>query len=499
MPRRVVRLLTLLAAAAAPVSAQLIAIKTVPVAQGDQFAIFPSDNAALGGVAIALADTLLDPFGNPATGARVGGPRFFGSPTLFSVSRDAGGGRTLPLGALLAAGPWFGGVSAAFQQVDASRRPLFFPPPGPLADPAVTRPALLPPPPAAAEQSWGNTYAFAMLGRSLRSPGVSIGASVLWAGLHAVDGVDLLYAGSERIRQSGDALDLRLGLLREWAGDRSLEAVVLHNRFAMTHDVTYLDWVWDPGAQQVVQVPRLEVNQDRTNTWGLHVEHARPLGGNGWRIGGLATANRMSHPRIPNYEIVNVPRDPGYSTAFNLGLGVARVRGPTTVGLDLVYEPIWSETWAEAAAPTVTVGGDTIPAGGRTLENTFRFSNAHFRMGVGQRLSGVATLQLGLALRAVRYHLDQRDPVQRTSRDHEERWVEWTPTWGLSLRFTGLDLRYRGQVTHGTGRPGVAGTAPVVARGDVLAGGIIVAPSGPLTLDEVSVVTHQVSIAVPLR
>ena len=499
MPRSVVRFLTLLASAAAPASAQLIAIKTVPVAQGDQFAIFPSDNAALGGVAIALADTLLDPFGNPATGARVRGPRFFGSPTLFSVSRDAGGGRTLPLGVMLSTGAWFGGVSAAFQQVDASRRPLFFPPPGPLAEPVVTRPALLPTTPAPAEQSWGNTYAFGMVGRSLRAPGLSLGASVLWAGLHAVDGVDLLYAGSDRIRQSGDALDLRLGLLKEWAGDRSLEAVVLHNRFAMTHDVTYLDWVWDPGTQAPVQVPRLEVNQDRTDTWGLHVEHARPLGANGWRIGGLATANRMSHPRIPNYEIVNVPRDPGYSSAFNLGLGVARVRGATTFGLDLVYEPIWSETWAEAAAPTETVTGDTIPPGGRTLENSFRFSNAHFRMGVGQRLSAVATLQLGLALRSIHYRLDQWDPVQRTSREHEEQWVEWTPTWGLGFHFAGLDLRYRGQVTHGTGRPGVAGSPPIVARGDVLAGGIIVAPSGPLTLDEVSVVTHQISIAVPLR
>ena len=96
MPHRPVPLLVLLAAAAAPAAAQLIAIKTVPVAQGDQFAIFPSDNAALGGVSIALPDTLLDPFGNPATGSRVVTGRFFGSPTLFSVSHDAGGGRTLP-------------------------------------------------------------------------------------------------------------------------------------------------------------------------------------------------------------------------------------------------------------------------------------------------------------------------------------------------------------------------------------------------------------------
>jgi hypothetical protein len=397
----------------------------------------------------------------------------------------------LPLGAFLSSGSWFGGVTVALQEVDASRRPVLL---------LLERPSPLPTPlPApAAEQSHGNTYAFALLGRSLPS-GIAVGGSVMWAGLKAVDGVDLLYAGSDAIRQSGHALDLRVGLLKEWAGDRSLEAVVLHNRFAMTHDVTYLDWVWDPGAQQTVQVPRLEVNRDRTTTWGLHVEHERPLGRAGWRVGGLATANRLSHPKIPNYEIVNIPRDPGHSSAFNVGLGLSRVRGATTFGVDAVYEPIWSHTWADAAAATVTAGGDTIPAGGRTIENRFRFSNTQFRIGVSQELSKVAALQLGLALRAVHYWLDQWDRVQLTGRDHEEQWVEWSPTWGLSLRFSGLDLRYRGRVTHGTGRPGVAGGPPVVARPDLLAGGIIVAPSGPLTLDEVAVVTHQVSIALPLR
>jgi hypothetical protein len=207
----------------------------------------------------------------------------------------------------------------------------------------------------------------------------------------------------------------------------------------------------------------------------------------------------MSHPRIPNYEIVNVPRDPGHSTAFNVGLGVARVRGATTFAVDVIYEPIRSHTWAEAAGPTVTLDGDTIPAGGRTLDNRFRFSNAQLRMGVSQQLDEVVALQLGLALRSVSYHLDQWDPVQLRARDHDERWVEWMPTWGLRLRFAGLELRYRGQVTHGTGRPGVANSGPIVARGDVLSGGIVVAPSGPLTLDEVTVATHQVSVALPLR
>ena len=81
---RALRISTLLLMALSrPTPAQLISIKAVPIAQGDQFAIFPSNNFGMGGVSIALADTLLDPCVNPAKGARVGGhpiaPRMVGS------------------------------------------------------------------------------------------------------------------------------------------------------------------------------------------------------------------------------------------------------------------------------------------------------------------------------------------------------------------------------------------------------------------------------------
>src|SRR5205085_12327021 len=118
--------------------------------------------------------------------------------------------------------------------------------------------------------------------------------------------------------------------------------------------------------------------------------------------------NLMSHPKIPNYEIMSIPRDPGHSHAYQVGIGVARTNGPATFGLDAVYEPIWSETYAAAAAPTETAAGDTIPLGGKTIENRFRFSNALFRMGVGRELTfggrpHAAAWQLGLAAHAIHY------------------------------------------------------------------------------------------------
>lgn len=501
---RAVPLPALLVALAGTVPAQIIPLKTVPIAQGDQFQIFPSNNLGMGGVSIALADPLLDPFVNPAKGARVGPARFFSAPTVYSISRGAGGGRMLPVAALTGSGSWYGGFSLALQEVDPSRPPglgpgdVFAPlPPGGTAVPSTGG-------------SRGNQYAFAMLGKALPTAGVSLGGSVLWSNLNMLDGVDLLYAGSTNIDQSGHSFDLRLGLVKEWTGNRSLEALVLHDRFGMTHEVTFLDQVWDPGTQQIILRPRLEHNVERTNTWGLHLEYERPLAAPeaGWRIGWLATANLMRHPKLPEYELANVPaipRDPGRSSAYNFGVGISKTRALSTFAVDAIFEPIWSYTWADAAEPVVTVAGDTIAAGGKTIENRFRFANALVRMGVSRDvelrgLGRAAGIQLGLVVRSVHYRLAQYDDVQLAARSLTEAWVEWTPTWGLSLRFPDLEIRYRGRVTHGTGRPGVQTSFPWSGRDlAVSSGSILVAPSGPLTLQPVGTATHQISISLPLR
>jgi hypothetical protein len=279
----------------------------------------------------------------------------------------------------------------------------------------------------------------------------------------------------------------------------------VHNRFAMTHDVTYADFFWDPNIRSSVMRPRLEHNPDRTNTWGLHLQYQRPLADSGRRIGALFTANRMSHPKIPNYEIMSIPRDPGYSTALNLGVGLSQAQGPTTFGVDVIVEPIWSHTWADAESPVSTPGGGTIPAGEKTIENRFRFANSLVRVGVSHEFAldapGVsASMQAGAQLRSIRYHLDQFSHVLAAGREQTEGWTEWMYTWGTSIRVPDLDIHYRLRLTTGTGRPGVAGNgflAPDLAA----AGGraFLLAPSGALTLDPVRVTTHQIAISLPLR
>lgn len=486
MSSRVVSLSVAMFTAAELAAAQVIPIQTVPLVPADQFDIFPSLGLAMGGVSIALADTLHDPFVNPATGARLRTAHLLGSPTFYDVSDDAGAGRTLPLALFTAARTWFGGLAVAIQQLDAGRRtPQFDGVAQPLAEIASQLTA------SAADlrpeaQTHGNALAFATLGRTLPGSGLSLGASIRWAKLRAIDGVDMLYPGSRRVEQFGETSELRFGLLKEWLNGQSVDAIVVYNRFRMTHDVTFLDTFWDPGSQQFLQTPRVERNRDVTDRWGVQVKYGHPLVA-GWRIGWLATANRVSQPNVPTDDVLSIPRDPGHVNAYELGAGVSRTYGSSLFGMDVVYQPAWSTT------------SDTA------FENAFHFSNARFSMGVSHdilpaRLEKALALQLGLTIRAVHYNLTQQDRVDATSQRLEESWLEWTPTWGVRLRFADLELRYRGLVTHGTDRM-IPQASPIFAAVDQRPNGLLPFP-GPTTqmaLTGVHVVTHQVSISVPLK
>src|SRR5688572_7587230 len=116
-----------LALSAAPAFAQLIPIRVVPIAEADQFGFFPSANFGMANASLALADTLLDPVRNPAHGARVARARYFGGPTFFSVTNDAGSGQTFPVGVLTRIGRAFVGGALAIQEI-APARPRQTPP-----------------------------------------------------------------------------------------------------------------------------------------------------------------------------------------------------------------------------------------------------------------------------------------------------------------------------------------------------------------------------------
>ena len=120
------RLFAVLSVVAVPTArAQLISIRTVPVFQSQQFDFFPSLALAMGGVSLAIEDSLFDPVTNPAKGSRILGARLFTGPAFYRVENRAGAGRTLPIGVLARSGTWYGGLAVAVRGLCLSsvRRP----------------------------------------------------------------------------------------------------------------------------------------------------------------------------------------------------------------------------------------------------------------------------------------------------------------------------------------------------------------------------------------
>jgi hypothetical protein len=483
-------------AAPSAAHAQIIAVKTAPIADGGQFVFLPSANLGMGGLSIALPDSTLDAFVNPAKGSRLRGTRVFGAPTFFSVSREAGGGLTLPIGVSVSSGAWFTQFALAMQEVERTgfdNGDVFF----------TAEPSSVVPTPEPEKPSRNNRYAHVTLGRRFGT--VSVAASGSWWALNAIDGVELYYPGSQSVRQRGSASDVRLGLFKEWRG-QSLEALVLRNRSGVNQDVAFSELFWNPTLRQMVVVPRFEPNADRVETWGLHLGYTRPLADSGWRVGGILTANRIRQPRLPNYDLPQVPSDAGRAHAYDLGMGVARSATNWTFGADAIFEPIWSRSWDRADEATQTRTGTPIAAGSTTLDNRFRFTNGILRAGFGTTapLSSTAamTFELGGQLRAVRYRLEQWDAVQEQESRSTQSWNEWTRSWGISLRLVGAELRYRGNLTTGAGRPGFDDFGGVIPVADVSVRpgpSSFGPPFGSAPFDDVRVTTHQISLSVALR
>jgi len=485
-------LLALAVTLAPGAEAQSIALRTVPVATGDQFLVQPSRNLGIGGVSIALDDPWLDPFLNPALGGEIGRSTFLTSPTFYGVEHDSGAGRTIPLTGLFRGRKWFAGASVALQQIVDQNGG------GPCCWAVRPEMALIDIafPPSVDGTDATNTYASGYVGRRLGERWtVGVGGSA--AQLNAVDGVDLLYANAQAIEQDGHAWDVRAGATAELGEGRRLEAALVYSRFAMEHDVTYLEWRWDQSVRVMQPTVRVEENLDRTNSSGFHTVFTAPVGER-WRAGTVLTVNRKSHPRIPNYDLANIPRDPGDSWAFNLGAGLGHERGPLRFGVDVVYEPVWSETWAEAADTVRTTGGVLLQPGDHTVENDFFLSNLHLRLGLGRETRRWG-FQLGLRASARETELEQWNVLTAARREQEESWMEWTPSLGAVVKFPEVEVRYAGWITTGTGMPsvsfGVRGDRAVAAES---AADFLVAPAGPLVLQEAHVTSHQITVRLPL-
>lgn len=470
-----------------PAAAQNIILKTVPVPTGEQFLLFPSHTLGMGSTTIAVDDPLARPFANPAVrppGEERG--RVFATPTFYGEANGWVGGRTLPIAALVRGDRFHGGFALAVQQLQDRRRwgwgwgwPA--PPSGSLiaGDPT-------------------NTYLFGTVGARL-TDGVSAGVSVFHGGLDAVDGVNMLYGRARLIEQVGTLTEVRLGAVADLGAGRALEGTITNTRLDMSHDVHYVDWIWED--QMWPEPPTMiewqELNEDHTITWGTRIRYTQPLDGAS-RLGLILAGSTKAHPKIPNYNIVDIPRDPGNSAVFNIGAGLSRAEAGSTMSMEVVFEPGRSHTWAFADTATTLPSGAVLEPGDRTVDNQFRFMNWNVGLGF-DREAGRFGYQLGLRVRQISYTLDQDHFLAEVRRETRENWMEWTPSWGARAAFGGMALRYDGRFTA-RGWP----DGPFFGwwGGDVVAmadAGVdfVVGPTGEVNIPSYRVTTHRLTLSVP--
>lgn len=469
-----------LLASAQRADAQLLSPRTVPVQQGQQFEIFPSARAGSSVAALAVEDTLLGPFRNPATASRAQRPTFDITRYGHDVNRDRGGGSTMSIAALMPSGAWSFGGQYAHQRLELAR--LRWPEP-------IERRV--------------NQYASGLVSRRVGQR-LALGAGAQWSRLGALDGLHLLYAGTDRAVVSGESVDLRIGATREWSGEQIVDVVLLHHRYRSTHAVHYPEvrGTTDPFIPPVVITPaRIERHHDDVLTSGAHVEYRQPIGTGKWRLGAVATFNRRFHPKIPQYElerVVPIPRDPGRTDGFNAGMGLARVSDRLVVAADVLIEPMFSHTWANAERDTILPTGRVLRYGAHTVDNRFRFANHRVRVSLANRWFDVnpstwVGFQAGLDVYSLDYRLNQRDHVSSTSRRLDAEWNELTSVFGLRLVSRDFLASYHFSLSCQDVCPQIGG-APL--RAENLSGGILAAPSAPFTRPDGVVTRHRFGITI---
>jgi len=475
-----------------PVFAQWIHIRTVPIIASNQGEFHPSLARGMGNLSISFDDPFGAPFINPAKASLTTGTMLFTSPTRNSWSNKQGRSvfstqgssfypgaalNSVPLGTLFKAENYFGGAMFAYQEFKSERSQNASPWINSIDAAPMTRTDIA-----------SNTFLFGLFGLTIPDTRVSIGVNASWAELSAIDGVNLLYPSATDIKQDGKAWEVKIGALGELPDGDRLEFVAGRGVSQATHEVSYQNFRGP--AFGIVK----ELNKDETREWLLHTAYSRPLGER-WKIAAALSVNWKDHPKIPNYALANIPRDPGNSTAYNIGIAPSRSSERSFWGFEYVYEPITTNTWAEAGEQRLPPPNQSLPAEFKTVENFFDFSNHIVRVGH----SSAAKLdwldyRFGAQLHFYNYKLHQIDNIARTTRNFATDWLETTLSGGLTARIGSIRLMYTLQLILGNGLVGTTSQRfASTADGGLIRelANFLPAPSGDLVVDGITLVTQQ--------
>ncbi len=480
------------------VPGQIISVKTIPLITTVQFSLAPSYNAGMGGVSIAIDDSLADGFLNPARLAVLNRSMIYTAPYQDTWQdgsttdpwnpgpNNQQGSQVLgsqaqavPVGAirrLQVAGGQLNitiALAVAIEKLrHASHRRVFQNPDnwewnGPLRVSAF---------------NWPLSAAVAV---DFPQRGLSLGAGLDAVLIRGVDGVPMLYPGADQLRQNGNMAHYRLGASLTGSDGSRLDGLLLHRRYHMEQEAVY---AWQDDLH----------NKDEEKSWMLQFRGRLPVEGQA-QLGLELTGQYKWHPKLPDYpaQQIAIPRDPGITKAGRVGLGFSHRVKRLTVALDVEMELIDSRTWGDTTAAVIGVDGQSIPAGDPLFKNDYILTNAALRLGLEFRIHSRLRVQGGWSVRSTSIDYFHEDFVtgEKITNTPQNWWKEPALSAGMVARVGPTEWIFHTRAQYGTGSPIQEqiwwpwfGIREVAFMSDIL-----VPPSG-IALQNAPVVLHQLSM-----
>lgn len=426
---------------------QLIDVRTYPILSDNTVFALPQRYQGMGGVSIGLRDEYLAPFINPAT-IMLSSRRFASamprwsswdyrqqrndqgsSPSSGYTSTNGQSASNLEttVGAVTH-NEYFGFAGLINYQSVKSKTLTEY---GSTGYPATK-----------SETSFGASNFPFFIATSALIPGTPISVGVAYSAmdLKGFDGVQILYPGSKTIEISGSAQDVRAGVVSPVG--QTMEVELLGGR-STTSDEQKATYDYSP--------PLLNKEDTKTTfaqlTLRAHVTE-------NLQIGFSALGNWTDMPKLPNYPVAGVPRDPGTIVASNIGVGLSWKAAPTVLfAADVILEPIKTDTWVEAQADRLLPDSTTLPKGSVEQRNNYKFWNQLVRAGVELQAADWFVLRFGSSVHFYSYDYYFKSYVwnQERTRTPQLQWTEATLTGGFTAQWRGLQLSYSLEYLHGRG------------------------------------------------
>ena len=409
---------------------QGIAVKTVPLLSTDQFSLIPSFRDDMGGTTIAIRDGLQDLFINPGNLDDHLLSQWFVNPRL---SHWHYGQET----STRYSGQW----PSYYMEQNSSKSSIFTLPFGLFLRTKNLYTGAMVGMQALSVDSWqsahfkASNYPCTWFG-GLYVPAykMSIGIGIDYVRIRGVDGVYLLYPNATHLSQKGSAKQFRMGVSGTLANEDHWS--LLGSRYIF----------------KILQTEQNVVNKDENNGWLIQANYLKKISAP-LTLGILITADWRYHPKIPEYPLAGIPRDPGNTQALNFGLGLKWQNETTLFGLDMIYEPIDVKTWADAATELTRWDGLIYHAGAVIMRNDYRFANRLIRAGVQIKPTIWLSLATGAQVKFYEYDYYQNDfvnQVERTGKP-QRQWSEATWSGGIKIHTGRYDLTYSLRMQTGTG------------------------------------------------